>query len=260
MNLDIEPIRVRLRRVDAQITGVETDYGLLAPRLDDYRFGIDPNEDFTEHIERIYLDWILPEWWAVAVGEIMHNLRATLDNLVWQLVLANDHQPGSQHEFPVANDEGWYKERSPTKLRDVPEAAFPIIQQVQPYKAPPELLRVHPLWIVHNLNRIDKHHLLHVIAAYPGSFQFKMSEDMAAAGTSHMRMMFRPLENNTEVRAFVTEVPFHGDIPVSEPAGPLQVMLMETDETPFYPFPGVLRSTENAIKQTVDTIVAAAGR
>ena len=41
---------------------------------------------------------------------------------------------------------------------------------------------------------------------------------------------------------------------------PLHVTLMETEQTPFYDFPGILRTTEDAVKQTVNAIVAAVGR
>ncbi len=133
MNLDMQPIHWRLRRVKSQVQRLERSYGLFAPRLDDYRLSINPNDDFTEHVERIHMDWRIPEWWSTGIGEVMYHLRSTLDNLVWQLVLANGDTPGNQNEFPVAEDECWYQKRADAKLKGVPEAARSIIDQVQPY-------------------------------------------------------------------------------------------------------------------------------
>jgi hypothetical protein len=255
MNLDVEPIRIRLRWIDKQIKAVESECAAFAPKLNDYRTRVEPNEDSTEHIERVYLDWVVPEWWGVVVGEIMHNLRAALDNIVWQLVLANGHQPGDQHEFPIATDQDWYEKRAVRKLLNVPEPALAVIERVQPYKGPTNWLRVHPLWIIHNMNRIDKHHLLHVVAAYPQGMEFQVTEEMGAV-KGHIRLSYRPLENGTEVRAFVSDLPFRGKVPVSDKAT-LHVIVMETEETPFYPFPGVLRTTEDAVSKTIEAIVTA---
>jgi hypothetical protein len=253
--LDQRSLRIRLRRVESQIRRIEASYSRFEPRLERYRLRIEPNEDRTEHIERIYMDWRIPWWWSVAVGEVMHNLRATLDNLVCQLVIANDHQAGQQHEFPVATDESWYERRAPGKLRHIPATARAIIDEAQPYRRPPEELRFHPLWIVHNLNRIDKHRLLHVVAAYAPGAKFQATPEMVAAKGS-ARLTYQPLVSGAETWAFVTPAPFYGEVPVSTPT-PMHVVVRETDETPFYAFPAVLRNAARGVHEVIDWIAAA---
>lgn len=250
-------LRIRLRRVESQIKAIEASYRRFEPRLDRYRLRIEPNEDRTEHVERIYMDWRLPWWWSVAVGEVMHNLRATLDNLVWQLVVASDHQPGQQHEFPIASDEGWYAKRAAGKLRHVPAVTRAIIDQAQPYGRPAQEMRFHPLWIVHHLNRIDKHHLLHVVAAYASGGKFYATPEMVAAKGS-ARLIYQPLVSGAEIWAFTTPEPFYGEVPMSTPT-PLHIVVRETDETPFYAFPGVLRNASRGVNEVLDAIVAALG-
>jgi hypothetical protein len=225
--------------------------------LNDYRLSVEPNDGFTEHVERIHMSWQVPEWWAAGVGEVMYHLRSALDNLVWQLVLANGHEPGNQNEFPIAEDPCWYEKRSGAKLRGVPDAARSVIENVQPYKGPAEQLHAHPLWVIHNLNRIDKHHLLHVVAAYPSSGNFEVTPEMAAVEGGQMRLWYRPLEDGTEVRSFITPVPFHGEVPVGEVVT-LNVVLRETDETPFYTFPVFMRECLENVRRIVDGVVASA--
>ena len=51
-----------------------------------------------------------PISWSVSFGEILYNLRSSLDHLVWQLVLANGQTPGRHNAFPITNDaQGWEK-------------------------------------------------------------------------------------------------------------------------------------------------------
>lgn len=250
MDPDLEPIYIRQRRVQSQIRRIEANYRAFAPRLKDYRFSMDVDEGATKHIERIHMAWVIPEAWAVQLGEVMHNLRSTLDNLVCQLVLAEGNKPGNQHEFPVAHEESWYEKRAPEKLAGIPGWARQIIDKVQPYKGPTPAL--HPLWIVHNLNRLDKHQGLHVVAAYSDGEQFEVTPEMAAV-KGQMRLWYRPLENGTEVRSFTTLHPFHGNVPMGDVI-PLQVVVRETDETPFYPFPGIARFGADGVNEVVRAI------
>jgi hypothetical protein len=46
-----------------------------------------------------------PEW-GLWVGEFLHNTRSALDNLVWQLVLANDATPGCKTSSPSSPNPG----------------------------------------------------------------------------------------------------------------------------------------------------------
>lgn len=46
----------------------------------------------------------LPSNLTRLVGEILYHLRGSLDNLAWQLVLANNGTPGLHTEFPVFKD------------------------------------------------------------------------------------------------------------------------------------------------------------
>jgi hypothetical protein len=44
-----------------------------------------------------------PIYLGVVVGDFLHNLRCTLDHLVWQLVLLNGAEPSYRNYFPIVN-------------------------------------------------------------------------------------------------------------------------------------------------------------
>ncbi|HWD10836.1 MAG TPA: hypothetical protein VG366_03265 [Solirubrobacteraceae bacterium] len=130
---------------------------------------------------------IYPAWqpgrvlrWGTIIGEIVHDFRSALDNLVWQLVVLNGREPDDGHSFPIRAEEppeGFAVEmrregeggRGRVRhgpLLGVSDDALAIIEACQPYKGGNGLLlqRLHVLW------NTDKHrHLapVHVVAPPP---------------------------------------------------------------------------------------------
>jgi len=94
------------------------------------------------------------------------------------------------------------------------------------------------------------------VAAYPGKGEFEVTAEMAAVEGGKMRLWYCPLEDGTKVRSFITRTPFHGNVPVGN-AVTLDVVVRETDETPFYGFPDVARTCALAVNQTVSAVAAA---
>ena len=104
---------------------------------------------------------------SVLAGEIIHHLRSSLDLLVFQLVRRNtgaDPINAAVSEFPVltknpgAKGTKTYEKVFGTKVKGVSSTAETQLESMQPYhlQEPTESL----LYVVHDLNRIDKHRLL----------------------------------------------------------------------------------------------------
>lgn len=116
---------------------------------------------------------ILPDEWGAIVGEIAHDLRSALDGLAWQLAC----NPGKETSFPI-----FYKIRKGGKLtsnfgkdgngaiKKINKNLWPRIKAFQPYQYGNGGARS-PLWRLHELNRIDKHRLMPVLAATPNHFE-----------------------------------------------------------------------------------------
>ncbi len=95
------------------------------------------------------------------IGELLHDLRSSLDHLAWQLVLHTGGTPVPDKtnwhilvEAPTTNREGKYPELN--VRGGVSPAARTLLNASQPYQWGPRY-REHPLWLLHQLWNIDKH-------------------------------------------------------------------------------------------------------
>ncbi len=94
--------------------------------------------------------------WAFILGDFAFNLRSALDHLAWQLALLKTDTPSTATEFPIFHDRREYELRAPRKIDDIINAAHPIIESLQPYNGT-DGPKAHMLWLLHELNRVDKH-------------------------------------------------------------------------------------------------------
>jgi hypothetical protein len=126
---------------------------------------------------------------SLLIGECLHNLRSGLDNLAYALArahtnpLADDLAESS--EFPIFGDEDRMgragtgsiafhrsdRRGQPApgsglyKIRGMDPRAQIGIEGLQPYRLGAGF-RQHELWILHDLDRINKHRLLHTVVAH----------------------------------------------------------------------------------------------
>lgn len=125
----------------------------------------------------VYLDPLppLPLHTALVAGDCLNNLRASLDHLVWQLVLREDKEPGQHHSFPICESIEQFREKCITPaqrfqkrypLAGIPlnGVAWAVIQRAQPFNYP------HPkedglVWL-NRLTNIDKHHFVFIQRAF----------------------------------------------------------------------------------------------
>ena len=118
---------------------------------------------------------------GVIIGDALHNLRSGLDHLAWKLGGDPPPNPG-QSEFPIFLDRdafrGSQRGRSGyTKIEGLDDHAQAIIEDIQPFNGGQER---HPLWLLHELSRQDKHRLpLLTGAVVEGAVHAKASGDNA---------------------------------------------------------------------------------
>ena len=104
------------------------------------------------------------EEWGPIVGDALANMRASLDHLANQLVIAAGHQPTNETTFPIfeeQNDGRLNRRTAGMKAEAVTEVA-----KLQPYDVPNDIasaIQRHPLWVLQKLSNIDKHKRIHVI-------------------------------------------------------------------------------------------------
>ncbi len=124
---------------------------------------------------RIVTDRIPLDPFAVLIGDVLHNLRGTLDHLAYALAEANPLTPkplqqdiAENCEFPIYGDERLegvaavekrYGHDFARKTKGIAPAAQAVIKSLQPYQRGNDYAS-HPLWMLYDLSNIDKHRLL----------------------------------------------------------------------------------------------------
>lgn len=91
-------------------------------------------------------------------GDVLQNLRSTLDYLVWELVLAAKDKPAKKQAFPICDSSHTtFKKTAKSKLEGVPAAAIEIIEQMQPYHFPQGERDRSLVLMLDELTNINKH-------------------------------------------------------------------------------------------------------
>ena len=96
---------------------------------------------------------------GVLIGDVVHNLRSSLDHLVYQLVLANGRRPHDNTGFPIflkCPPGGFRKHTVNDKLRGVDRRAAAEIGRLQPYRRRNGGRR-NLIYTLHDLWNADKH-------------------------------------------------------------------------------------------------------
>lgn len=159
----------KLKRAEAQLGKLRTEVERVFPRSK--RWPVRPETDRSGLERRFYLldvPSVEPDW-AFSTGEIMFNLRAALDYLVYELHLRRFRgklPPGieSRTQFPIFGRESEFREGGIASLSQRDRRA---LRNLQPYVTRHDQWRQVRYWLGHlnALHNVDKHRQLHLVAA-----------------------------------------------------------------------------------------------
>jgi hypothetical protein len=102
----------------------------------------------------------IPRQIPLVIGDVLQNLRSSLDHLVWHLVEANGKRPTDNNAFPFSKSAQSYQQTARMRLKGIPDAAVKLIEQSKPYPGGDE-----DLYSLHSLNNHDKHRMILVVGA-----------------------------------------------------------------------------------------------
>jgi hypothetical protein len=106
-----------------------------------------------EEIWRFKLSDKLPNDLSVRTGEILHNLRSSLDQMLAEVVVRISERSESKVGFPFGIDFGKF-ETALEEQKKLPPDAVQMIRNLRPYKGGDPLL-----WLLHATNNRDKHRM-----------------------------------------------------------------------------------------------------
>jgi len=157
------------------------------------------DEQRSEYIFRLSKGPVVPPVLSAIIGDAIHNLRVSLDYLMWQLVVAAGETPNDDTSFPILTTPPTpdrYGHTLPNISPRIPKNMRRLLDDVQPYKRPkPEN---HDLAVLHALDINDKHHeLLVAIIGVENSIMAFWAENVEPIGFN-----IGPYNDNAEVCRF----------------------------------------------------------
>jgi hypothetical protein len=127
-------------------------------------------EDDPNTLQRTYYLRVrkeTPRRFSALIGDIAQNLRSSLDHLAWHLVKSSPITPKAEDKniyFPIFETASKYHAGKMTRIQGMTDAAIQAIDRIEPYYRPsgPSIgigNGAH-LYILHEINKLDKHRLL----------------------------------------------------------------------------------------------------
>ena len=179
MAANLHGVWAKWERGVEQLAALDKEVTAFCAQPHPYTIHVHQNREQGRYRFKIYPAWQpgVPWRWGAIIGEIVHDFRSALDNLVCQLVALSGGRPDVGHAFPVLAREPsqgfaahtrrqWTDARGRRRhgpLFGLSDQAVAIIEASQPFKLADGALlqRLHSLW------NLDKHRDLapvHVIA------------------------------------------------------------------------------------------------
>jgi hypothetical protein len=117
-----------------------------------YELVCDKDSQTGENVYRLRVHKCVPVEWSAILGDCVHNLRATLDQLVCSLIIANGQKPTTDSAFPIASEKRRLQPRAGEQIAGISAKAKWLIYALKPYKSGNPIV-----WKLHRLDIIDKH-------------------------------------------------------------------------------------------------------
>lgn len=131
---------------------------------------VESEDGSTNHLWTLRVKYDIPIIFAAIIGDVIHNLRASLDLLATELV-EHAGQDAKNVYFPFGNDSNGLEEMIKKRRIDkAGQGVVDIVRELQPYTGGNKLLRS-----LHDLDITDKHKSLVPVAHYAGIKNFQMS-------------------------------------------------------------------------------------
>ena len=210
--------------------------------------------DGSGYVERVKSVEAVPETISPIIGDVVQNLRNSLDHIVWEIappditparvdtaaapVQIRPAKLSVRTEFPIAIEEDRFQRRG---IRLLPDAAQALIERLQPYHgwhAEGGITRTrwaaeHPLWVLNELSNIDKHRAIHTVAATGGIVYLRGS---TGPGGKVQARRGRPLKAGTDLMVVRFGSPPQVDVDYEYAFG------VTLEEDPLWPMPELLPS------------------
>ena len=152
----IERAKKELRELDLTLKG------FMAP--DPYGVVTYCDCETREEVWATRVSGNVPDDAMVLAGNIAGNLRSAFDILAGRIKVTGRRNPVTKHYFPIFSDPVEYQTTGRGQIRGASPYAMSLAERLQPYHRGNDYAK-HPLWIIHELDILQKHNDLVLIGA-----------------------------------------------------------------------------------------------
>lgn len=143
--------KLKLARAKSHLADFES--AIVAYRESEpYTLRFEHDASTGENVFYVVLTKCLPPELSVIAGDVVHNLRSALDQMVCGLVRANGKQVRTGNGFPIMGSEKSFDEACVGKLKNVSAKADRFIRRLKPYRGAADAF-----WMLAELDNLDKH-------------------------------------------------------------------------------------------------------
>ena len=194
----VSRVRLKIKRAEKHIDDLE----IAIQRFIDskpYKIGAKPHPVVAIEHTTLFIEEVkpVPNDIALILGDAIHNLRSALDHLAWQLVEAGGGTPSKETYFPICETPQQYASAlGKGEIKRMRTGAEKVLSSVQPHQTSDQTL-----WLLHQLDIVDKHRLLLTI----GAFMDKWGVDFAVGKTMWLSdHRFVPLVAGNDITNILT--------------------------------------------------------
>src|SRR5216683_2490012 len=133
---DLSSVLIRIDRAKAHLNDFDNRARMISTACQMTR---ECDEQRSEYIFRLSKGPVVPPVLSAIIGDAIHNLRVSLDYLMWQLVVAAGETPNDDTSFPILTTPPTpdrYGHTLPNISPRIPTNMRRLLDDVQPYKRP----------------------------------------------------------------------------------------------------------------------------
>jgi hypothetical protein len=146
----LEDVSLKIERAEARIDDLK---GEISSFFDAKPYGLVSKIDNQLGIEMLQISTQtpVPKKFKIIIGEILHNLRSSLDQLAYAVAIKQSGNCDKIY-FPFRKDINIFERELSKKTKLISPDGQNMIRALKPYRGGNDLL-----WLLHDLNRKDKH-------------------------------------------------------------------------------------------------------
>jgi hypothetical protein len=178
--------KAKIERAEEQIHNLESElnaflktkpYGVL--RYYDVQAG--------ERVDRFRVNAVAPLRFAVIVGEILHDLRSSLDQVICHLIRTNagDTAITKDSGFPFSNTANGFPSVLGGKVKGARAEVMEMVRQIEPYPGG----NGNGIWRLHQANVEEKHKLSVIVGCACRSYSYNPWAGIRTGASQHLPPM-----------------------------------------------------------------------